>query len=1048
MVVVCIVFFITGLPISYYSARFGLDIDLLTRGAGFGYLGSTLTSLIYASFTFIFFAIEAAILSSALHLLFGIPMAIAYILCAVAVIPIVVKGISAISKFQVGTQTLWLVLQIAALAVVAFNEFDQFQHWITFTPEKFDEPATFSWLLFGSAASIFFALIAQIGEQVDYLRFLPEKTNENKKQWWFWLILSGPGWVFVGLIKMLLGSFLAFVAIQQGFSMFEASDPTLMYQRAFQYIVHNEQFALILAGLMVIISQMKINVTNAYAGSIAWSNFFSRLTHSHPGRVVWLVFNVSLALLLMELGIHQVLESILSVFAFVAVSWLCCLAADLMINKPLGLSPKEIEFKRGYLYDINPVGMVSMILATISGLFCYLGFFGENIQTLGHFVSIGVCFISVPFIAWVTKGKYYLARNPQDDIIVHDSEQQEHTCEICLNTFEKPDVLFCPAYQQVICSLCCSLDVRCLDQCKTEQPAEQGTLLNSVIAMFKRESSVGRASRFAVWFTLINTLIASLLALVYQHTVLQTGAEQPILSGALWILFFTLLIVTGVVTWLFLLAHESRVNAQQESNRQTIKLIHEIDAHKETDLKLQQAKDLAERANAAKSRYLSGISHELRTPLQSILGYAQLLSSKKEAPESFKNGLDIINRSGQHLTDLIEGLLDVSKIEAGRLELHSTNFPFQSMIQQLVDMFSMTAKSKNIDLVLVIHDTLPTVVNADEKRVRQVLINLISNAIKYTTTGSVEVHVRYRSQVAEFEIIDTGVGIPLEEQDRIFSPFERIHNEQHQGVQGTGLGLTIVKLLVEIMGGDLQLTSEVNQGSRFKVSLMLPWVHQPKTEFDTTELPLQLTGFGQKICVVDDEPLVLSWVTDILQPHNFLVLTANNSEEVLIKHEETLSDIALFILDVNLPGMNGLTLSKHLRSMGITAPILMLSANAQTPTMEEKALYGFNDYLIKPIQQESLIEAIRDRLLSQSTPISDSLKPQRNSLELTNQDDMASLLSAIDIGYKKGIIKALVNLHASNKITKTDFNKLVSLANAMQFSQIQILMEALNHDTV
>jgi FixJ family two-component response regulator len=158
--------------------------------------------------------------------------------------------------------------------------------------------------------------------------------------------------------------------------------------------------------------------------------------------------------------------------------------------------------------------------------------------------------------------------------------------------------------------------------------------------------------------------------------------------------------------------------------------------------------------------------------------------------------------------------------------------------------------------------------------------------------------------------------------------------------------------------------------------------------------------------------------------------------------------MALFILDVNLPGMNGLALSKHLRDLGITAPILMLSANAQTPSMEEKGLYGYNDYLIKPIQQDSLIEAIRDRLIVQSSPTIDAPKPQRAALEPTSEDDMASLRSAIDIGYKKGILKALDNLHAHNKLTGADFNKLVSLANAMQFSQIETLMETLNHDSV
>ena len=146
-----------------------------------------------------------------------------------------------------------------------------------------------------------------------------------------------------------------------------------MYLVAFQYVFSSPEIALAFTGAFVIISQLKINVTNAYAGSIAWSNFFSRLTHSHPGRVVWLVFNVTIALLLMELGIFKMLEHILGLYSIVAVAWVGALVADLMINKPLGLSPAGIEFKRAHLYDINPVGVGSMLAATVAGIAAITG---------------------------------------------------------------------------------------------------------------------------------------------------------------------------------------------------------------------------------------------------------------------------------------------------------------------------------------------------------------------------------------------------------------------------------------------------------------------------------------------------------------------------------------------------------------------------------------------------------------------------------------------------------------------------------------------------
>lgn len=1032
ILVVGLLFFITGFPISYYSARYGLDIDLLTRGAGFGYLGSTITSLIYASFTFIFFAIEAAILSSALHLLFGIPLAVAYVLCAVAVIPIVMRGITAISKFQVGTQTLWLLLQVAALLVVLLFEWQQFQSWMNYAPESVAQSTSFSWLYFGAAASVFFALIAQIGEQVDYLRFMPEKTDTNKKQWWFWMVFAGPGWVSIGMLKMFLGSFLAFVAIQHGVAAMEAADPTRMYQRAFGYIVQSDKLALILAATMVIISQMKINVTNAYAGSIAWSNFFSRLTHSHPGRVVWLVFNVALALLLMELGIHQVLESILSVFAFVAVSWLCCLSADLLINKPLGLSPKHIEFKRGHLFDINPVGFVSMIVATLSGLFFYLGWFGEQVQTLGHFVTILVAFISVPFMAWVTKGRYYLAREPDPHA------QATCNCNLCGNEFEAEDVLFCPAYQKHICSLCCSLDSRCLDQCKPKVNVVQK--LVSWVPSAIQQQVLGRAGKFIAWFMVVNSATAALLSLVHRHMVLKTGQELSLLADGLWSLFFILMIVNGVVIWLFLLAHESRLEAQQESNQQTQKLIREIEAHEITDAALQGAKELAENANAAKSRYLSGISHELRTPLQSILGYTQLLSERSDTPNSHQQSLDAIHRSGQYLADLIEGLLDVSKIEAGKLDLHLTEVAFPDLIRQIADMFQMQARTKGIEFNLHVHDSLPQWINTDEKRLRQILINLLSNAVKYTEHGRVDLEIRYRSQVAEFTVTDTGYGISEDQHERIFSPFERVETDAVSRIPGTGLGLTIVKLLVEIMGGDIQLSSTVGKGSTFKVSLMLPWVRSHVEEQVAKDIITGYEGERKTIMLVDDDASVRLMLSDLLTPLGFDVKTAHHARQCLETYKKWPVD--LFIVDASMPGMNGFDLTAQLRQWGVTQPILMLSANAQVPPEGTKADTGYTDYLIKPIQNRRLLETLGMHLELQwiSRPHFSKdvlLMEEKQAIVIPDCPEVSELLSASDIGFKRGILEALNALKSKNYLSDSHYKQLLSHTQSMQFNQIK-----------
>lgn len=261
------IIFLTAIPISYYAAKYGVDIDLLTRGAGFGYIGSTITSLIYASFTFIFFALEAAIMAMALDLLFGIPLAWGYLISSVVIIPLVTHGITFISRFQLWTQPLWLILQLLPFVFIIYADASAVESWTEFSGglpnENNGATAGVNVLLFGAASAVIFSLIAQIGEQVDFLRFLPEPKPATRWRWWVALIAGGPGWIVIGAIKILAGSFLAVLALNHGIGMEEAADPTRMYMVAFTYITSSPEVALSVAGIFVILSQLKINVTNA-----------------------------------------------------------------------------------------------------------------------------------------------------------------------------------------------------------------------------------------------------------------------------------------------------------------------------------------------------------------------------------------------------------------------------------------------------------------------------------------------------------------------------------------------------------------------------------------------------------------------------------------------------------------------------------------------------------------------------------------------------------------------------------------------------------------
>ena len=1018
VLVVSLIIFLTGLPICYYAARYGVDIDLLSRGAGFGYIGSTITSLIYASFTFIFFALEAAIMASALQLLFGLPVSIGYLICALVVIPLATHGITFISRFQLWTQPLWLVLQLSPFVFILYHEWSAVDRWTQYPGAASIESDGFNVIFFGAASGVLFSLMAQIGEQVDFLRFLPEPNKKNKTRWWLGLIAAGPGWILVGAIKILAGSFLAVLALSHGVPEHLADDPTQMYQVAFSYLTQSPAVALALAGIFVIVCQLKINVTNAYAGSIAWSNFFSRLTHSHPGRVVWLVFNVIIALLLMELGVYAALENILGIYSNVAVAWVGALVADLVINKPLGYSPKHIEFKRAHLYDINPVGIGAMLGGSALGILSYVGLFGELAQALSPYIALLTAFVVSPLIASATNGRYYIARTATSLV----SENDAALCKVCVNVFEREDMAFCPAYGGAICSLCCSLDARCHDQCKVG--ARFGEQLTSFVAAILPQQIALRANprllQFFGYFTLITAVIAVLFWLVYRQAPFDDEVVKTVLAATLSQVFLLLLIIVGVLIWLFVLANESRQFALDESQRQTNLLSQEIHAHEKTDRALQEAKDVADAANQAKSRYLSGLSHELRTPLNTILGYAQLLSKGGGLTGEQTRKVGLIRRSGDYLADLIEGLLDISRIEAGRLELHRDQVPLQGLLEELTEMFQIQAQAKGIGFEYIARSRLPDVVLADEKQLRQILINLLSNAVKYTHQGTVELAVRYRNQVAEFTVKDTGVGIESHEFERIFRPFERIRKPGLPQAPGTGLGLTISKLLADIMGGDLSFDSVPGTGSTFRLSLMLSSVCEPTVRVLPDQRIESYVGEQKILLVVDDEASHRGLISEILSPLGFVVLEAPDAYACLDILDST--DVDLFFLDVTMPGMDGWELAKGLRKQGIRAPIIMISANA-LESDEEIRLN--DDYLIKPIRDNALLDKVASALdlqwcyeldLHQSVDTTESVQVTSADLfQGVSDSDSRELIEMAELGFIEGLERVLKRLEQTGE---------------------------------
>ncbi|PZQ65377.1 MAG: hybrid sensor histidine kinase/response regulator [Phenylobacterium zucineum] len=1030
-----VLMFLVGLPIAYYAARDGLDVDLLTRGAGFGYLGSTITSLIYASFTFLLFAIEASIMSVALELVLGVPLWIAHMISSLVVIPIAIYGMRLISRMQMITQPVWVVLQLAPIVFMLIYGREELSDWSRFTGQTGAPDGAVDLVLFGLALSTLLSLLPQIGEQADYLRFMPRKTPGKALGWWAAMLVSGPGWVLIGAVKLMLGSFLVVFALNAGVGAEDAVNPAYMFLVVFREMLGSPAGALTATGILVVVCQLKINVTNAYAGSIAWSNFFSRLTHAHPGRVVWLVFNVLLALVLMQLGIFRVIEGILILFANLAAGWIGALSADLIISKPLKLSPSQVEFKRAHLYDINPVGVGAMALSMLVSTLCLVGAFGPVTQAFAPLLGLTVAFVSAPALALATRSRFYLAREPNDLPL-----QPAHVCVVCENSFERADMSSCPVYAGPICSLCCTLETRCHDACKTDSRVDEQLvgLLRKVLPPPVAALMQTTMARFLGVMAVFNLIIGAILYGIY----LQYGFSGRLVAEevklTLWSVFFCLLLASGVAAWLLVLANESRRAAETEMLRQNVLLTEEIEAHERTDAELQRAKEAAEAANAAKSRYLQGVSHEIRSPLNAIYGYAQLLD--RDRGVSSQDAARVIRRSSEHLLNLVEGLLDIARIENGVLRLSRDKVPFAEFLNQIVDMFRVQAEAKGLEFRFDYVGRVPAFVYADQKRLRQVLINLLSNAVKYTEQGHARLTVRYRGPSVEFEVADSGIGIPDEDRERIFEPFERGGSADGRIAPGTGLGLAISRVLAQIMGGEIAVTSAVGVGSTFTLRMVLP---EPMGVTAEAPPPARIGGYAGRrrtVLLVDDDPSHLEILQRLLKPLGFQTFTASDGETAANLARAVEPDLAM--LDIQMPGENGWQVAARLRALphGRRLKIMMVSANAHEHSPGGDGKSPHDAFVMKPWEMHILLEKVRELL--DLTWIEDAAPaPERADASVTAPPSaepfIESLIQLASIGHVRAIEARLLDMEEADAANGPFVERLRQLVKRLDLKSFQ-----------
>jgi PAS domain S-box-containing protein len=396
-------------------------------------------------------------------------------------------------------------------------------------------------------------------------------------------------------------------------------------------------------------------------------------------------------------------------------------------------------------------------------------------------------------------------------------------------------------------------------------------------------------------------------------------------------------------------------------------MVQDISERKHAQEELRRASDAADQANKAKSDFLASMSHELRTPLNGILGYAQILKRDPELSEKQKSGVDVIQRSGDHLLNLINDILDLSKIEAQKLELQLTEFHLPDFLQQIANIIRVRAEQAELSFEYESVSDIPTGVRGDEKRLRQVLLNLLGNAVKFTEKGGVVLKVGYDnssdgSQLLRFQVEDTGRGIPQDQLREIFQPFQQV-SDHSRPVEGTGLGLSITKKLVGLMGGELGVTSVPEQGSTFWFTVDLPAVDVEQVA--TRPVERMITGYKgerKRILIADDKEANRGIIVNLLEPMGFEVLEAVNGEDGLNKATEHPPD--LILMDLVMPVMDGIEATRRIRQVPALKDTLIIASSASVFEFNQKdsLAAGCNDFLTKPVRADHLFEKLHTHL--------------------------------------------------------------------------------------